>query len=123
MTGTHTYTNTHTFSFSLSFYLPPLSLVVQSAADVEYTDWVSAEGQDSLNECPGYDTQQSDGKVPVILELYEMWSIPSLPSLPGPFYPGVVAPDKVLSMGLLELNWIVWNRTVYMYKMDLVLNN
>ena len=38
---------------------------------------------------------------------------------------GVVATDKVLSMGqtelnsVLMLNWIVWNRTVYMYKMNL----
>ena len=43
--------------------------------------------------------------------------------------PRVVAPDSVLSMGQIELNcvlmqkWIVWNRTVYMYKMDLALND
>ena len=43
-------------------------------------------------------------------------------SLPGPLCPGVVAPDRALSMGLIELNcvfmlnWIVWNRAVYMYK-------
>ena len=43
---------------------------------------------------------------------------PSLPSLPGPLWIGVVAPDRVLSMGqielncILKLNWIVWNRTV-----------
>ena len=29
----------------------------------------SAEGQDSPNECPSYDTKQSDGEVPVMLEL------------------------------------------------------
>ena len=28
----------------------------------------------------------------------------SLPSLPGPLWPGVVAPDRVLSMGQIELN-------------------
>ena len=32
-------------------------LVAQSAGAVEYTD--------SPNECPGYDTLQSDGEVPV----------------------------------------------------------
>ena len=38
-----------------------------------------------------------------------------LPSLPGPLCPGVVAHDKVLSIGEIELNyvlmlnWIVWN--------------
>ena len=51
-------------------------------------------------------------------ELWRMRSTPSLPSLPGPLWPGVVAPDRVLSMGQIELNcvlmlyWIVWNITV-----------
>ena len=47
--------------------------------------------------------KQSDGKAPVILELWEMQSIPSLPSLPGPLWSGVVAPDKVLSLDEIEL--------------------
>ena len=34
--------------------------------------------------CPGYDTKQSDGEVPVMLEFWGMWSIPLLPLLPGP---------------------------------------
>ena len=46
------------------------------------------------NESPGYDTQQSDGEVPVMMELWGMLSIPSLPSLPGPLWLGVVVPDK-----------------------------
>ena len=33
-----------------------------------------------------------------------MQSTPSLPSHPGPLRPGVVAPDRVLSMGQIELN-------------------
>ena len=36
------------------------------------------------NECPGYDTKQSDGEVPAVPELWGMRSTPSLPSLPGP---------------------------------------
>ena len=36
------------------------------------------------NECPGYDTQLSDGDVPVMLKLWRMRSTPLLPSLPGP---------------------------------------
>ena len=48
----------------------------------------------SPNECPGYDTKQSDGEVPAMLELWEMQSTPLLPLLPGPLCPGVVAPDK-----------------------------
>ena len=53
----------------------------------------------TLNKCPGYDTKQSDGEVPVMLGLWEMWNTPSLPLLPGPLWPGMVAPDRALSMG------------------------
>ena len=52
------------------------------------------------NECPRYDTKQSDGEVPAVLELWGMRSTPSLPSLPGPPWPGVVAPDKGPIYGL-----------------------
>ena len=46
-------------------------IIAQSAGDVEYTDCFSAEGYDPPpNECPGYGTKQSDGEVPVILELW-----------------------------------------------------
>ena len=45
-----------------------------------------------------------------MLELYGKRSTPSLPLLPGLLWSGVVAPDKVLSMGQLELfdnlNWV-----------------
>ena len=75
------------------------------------------------NECPRYDTKRTDGKVPVMLKLWGMWSTPSLPSLPGPLRPGVVTPDRVLSMGQIELNcilmrnWITWNRTVLIFEL------
>ena len=36
-----------------------------------------------------------------------MKSTPSLPSLPGLLWPGVVAPDIVLSMGQIELNRVL----------------
>ena len=55
-------------------------------------------------------------------------STPSLPSLPGPHWPGVVALDRVLSMGQIELNcvhiqnWIVWNKNVLTLNYVLVLN-
>ena len=70
------------------------------------------------HKCPRYDTKQSNGEAPVMLELWVMWSTPLLPSLQGLLWPGLVAPDRVLSMSHLELNWvlmrnwIVWNRTV-----------
>ena len=56
------------------------------------------------NECPVYDTKRSAGELPVMLEFYGMWNISSLPSLPGPIWPGVVTPERVLFMGQVELN-------------------
>ena len=46
----------------------------------------------------------NNGYVPVMLVLWGMQSIHSLPELPGPLWPGVVAPNKVLSIGQIELN-------------------
>ena len=42
-----------------------------------------------------------------MLEPWGMRSTPSLLSLPGTFWPGVVAPDKFLSMGQIELNCVL----------------
>ena len=55
------------------------------------------------NECHRYGIKQSDGKALVRLELWGIWSTPSLPMLPGPLWPGVVASDRVLSVGQIEL--------------------
>ena len=66
--------------------------IAQSTEAVEYTD--------CTNECPDGDTKQSDGKVPVMLELWGMRSIPLMPSPPGPLMPGVIAPDKGPIYGL-----------------------
>ena len=38
-----------------------------------------------------------------MLKLWMMQSTPSLPLLPGLLSPGVVAPDRILSMGQIEL--------------------
>ena len=64
-------------------------------------------GKTPLNECPRYDTKQSDVEAPVMLELWGMLSTPSLPSLTGPLWPGVVAPDRVLSVGQIELSYVL----------------
>ena len=42
-----------------------------------------------------------------MLQLWGMWSTSSLPLLPGPLWPGVVVPDKVLSMDQIELNSVL----------------
>ena len=65
------------------------------------------------NECPKYDTKQSDVEVSVILKLWGMLCTPSLPSLSDPLWPRVVASETVLSMGQIELNCILMlNRIV-----------
>ena len=108
-----------------------LLLLAQSARAVEYTDCFSAEELDSSNKFPNYDSKPSDDEVPVMQELWEMQSIPSVPSLPDPLWPGVVAPDRILSLGqtvmkcvlmlelkfILLLNWITWNRSVLRFKL------
>ena len=56
------------------------------------------------SKSPGYDTKQSDGEAPVMLELRGMQSTPLLLSFPGPLLPDVAASDRALSMGQIELN-------------------
>ena len=70
---------------------------------VDYTNCISAEGLNPSNECPGYDSKQSDCKPPVMLELFGMWGTSLLPLLPGPLWSGVVALDRVLSVGQIKL--------------------
>ncbi len=53
-----------------------------------------SEVRPTPNKCPEYDTKQSDGEA-------------LLPSLPGPLCPGVLAPNRVLSMGQIELNCVL----------------
>ena len=50
-------------------------------------------------ECPAYDNKQSDGEASVMLDLWGRRSTPPLESLLGPLWPGVVAPDRVQSLG------------------------
>ena len=78
-------------------------LLAQLAWGVEYADCMSAENKTPSNECSWYDTKPSDNEAPVILVLRGMWSTPSLPSFPGPLWAGLVAPDRVLSMGQIEV--------------------
>ena len=58
-----------------------------------------------------------------MLVLWGMWSTPLLPSLLGPLYPGLVTPNRVISMGQIELNcvlkltWIGWDMTVLTFKL------
>ena len=68
--------------------------MAQLAGAAEYTD-----RSDSSNECSGYDTKQFDGEASVMLKLWGMQSVTSLSSL----WLGVVAPDRVLSMGQIDL--------------------
>ena len=55
------------------------------------------------NICPGYETKQSNGKAPVMLELLGMQNTPLLPLFPGPLWAGMIAPVRILSMGQTEM--------------------
>ena len=79
------------------------SLVGQWEGAVEYSDSLSAEGQDFPNECSVYDTKQSDGEAPGMLKLYGIQNNISLPLFPGPLLPGMVAPKRVLCMDQIQL--------------------
>ena len=76
-----------------------------SAVAVKYTNCTSADGwpPPPAHKCPRYDTKQTDGEDSVMLELWGMRSTPLLLLLPGPLWPGVVAPDRALSMGQIEV--------------------
>ena len=50
-----------------------------------------------------------------MLGYWGMHRTPLLPLLPGLLWPGMVAPDIVLSIGQLDLNWIAWNSTVFTF--------
>ena len=73
--------------------------MAQSAKAVEYTDCIS--------EYPEYDTKLSDGEVPVMLGPSGMQSTPLLTSLLDQHWPGVVSPERFLSMGQIELNCVL----------------
>ena len=74
---------------------------MQSSGAVEYTNCISAEVQTPPMSVLDNDIKPSDGKAPA-LEIWGIRCTPSLPLLPGPLWPGLVAPDRVLSMGQIE---------------------
>ena len=100
-----------------------------------------------MHKCPVYDTKQSNGEIAAMLEICWTQSAPTMPSLSYQLWPSVLAPDRVLSMGQIELNyvlmlnwidwnkemfwhlncelminWIVWNRSVYKIETAFTLN-
>ena len=56
----------------------------QSAVNVEYTDCISEKEYGPTNECPGYNTKQSDGEALVKLDLGECGVPLHCHLLPGP---------------------------------------
>ena len=75
------------------------------------------------NECPGYDTKQSNGEVPAMLDLWGIRSTPSLPSLPGPLWPVVVAPDKGPIYGLKRTKPCFFHYTDFLHLNSVFLLN
>ena len=88
--------------------------IAHSAGAVEYTNCISAESK-TLSATSVLDMTLNN------LMVRFLWCWIFGESLPGLLWPGVVAPDRVLSMGQIELNcvlrlnWIVWNITVLIF--------
>ena len=91
--------------------------VAQFAGVVEYTD-------PAPNECPGYDSKQSDGEVPVTLGFLGNTEHPFIAIAPkstlarrgstwkGPIY-GLDRTNSILLLNwIVWLNWIAWNRNI-----------
>ena len=97
------------------------SLAVQSNG--HYSDPPFAQSAGAIEYTTLEDTKQSNGDIPAMLELWGVWHTPSLPSLPDPLWPKVVVPDRVLSMGLKELNCVLEIELFICIKIDLALNN
>ena len=92
-----------------------LRSLTQSPGSVEYTDYNSADP--STNKCSEYDIKQSNDEAPA-MAIWGFWSTLSLPLLPGPLWPAVVAPDRILSMGQIKKNmcankWMMLNCDCY----------
>ena len=74
------------------------------AGATEYIDFIDSVGKNSpSNKCLRYTTKQSDREAPALLDFRWMQSTILLPSLPGELWLGVVASDRVRSMGWMEL--------------------
>ena len=84
--------------FEFHFTQMPLA---QWAGAIDYTDLHLCQGVRLPNKCPENDIKPTDGEAPA-LEIWGMWITPPLQLLPGPLWPRVVAPDRVLSMDQIE---------------------
>ena len=75
------------------------------------------------NECTRHDKKQYVGDASAMLEFWAMRSTPSLLSLLAPLWTRVVAPDRILSIGQIELNCVtmlnlfVWEESVLTFKL------
>ena len=84
-----------------------MQFLIQFTVAAEYTNCFFCRGVTFAQRVSCYDSKQSDGKAPVMLELWGMQSTPSLPSVPGPLGPGLIAPHRVQSMGQKELSSVL----------------
>ena len=71
----YAYIHTHTHIYIYIYIHTHTHTLTQSTGAIEYTVCISAEEYDSSNECPEYDSKQSDDEAPIMLELWGMQSI------------------------------------------------
>ena len=73
---------------------------------VTYCYWTT-HLQESITSLEHVTFKQSDDEATAMLELWGKRGAPSSPSLPGPLWPGLVAPDWVLSIDQIVLNCVI----------------
>ena len=81
----------------------PRSIRPNSVGVAEYTACLQRSKTPHRMSCKHFNR-----KTQVMLELQGIWSTPSLLSLPGPLWPGVIAPDRPLSMSQIEHTQSSW---------------
>ena len=78
-----------------------------SQLELQYTLTASLQRSKTPPMSVLYMTLNNHGEAPVMLKLKGMQSTPSLLLLPGSLWPGVVASDRVLSIGQIELKYVL----------------
>ena len=106
------------FWMNYNWFWPKIG-TAQLAGVIEYINCTSAETPPHSLE---YDPKQFDDEAPV-LEIWGMGSTPSFPLLPGPLWPRVVAPDRILSMGQIWHFKLCANKWLMLIKLLVIHSN
>ena len=118
---THYYMYVHTYTHLQSVLIIIISLfcLVSWGCRIQRLHLCSGvRPHPHANKCPRYDTKQSDDEVPVMLELWGMWSTSSFSSVPGPLWLAVLAPDMVPIVEKRKISYFVLARYLIRHRIS-----